>query len=159
MRPTKQEVVAALRDALNAELHAVESGAAMARDEASSAETRSEGKYDTRATEASYLARGQAWRVAELRQLAAWYQLFDPNLPLNPPTAQVGALVEVDGPRRELLFIAPVGGGRIELHGVSVRVISPSSPMGEGLLELEAGDDFEMEGATGPIQFNLLWLG
>ena len=66
--------------------------------------------------------------------------------------------MEVDGPRRELLFIAPVGGGRIELHGVSVRVISPSSPMGEGLLELEAGDDFEMEGATGPIQCRLVWL-
>jgi transcription elongation GreA/GreB family factor len=158
MRPTKQAVVAVLRDALRAELHAVESVAAMARDEASSAETRSEGKYDTRATEASYLARGQAWRVAELRQLTAWYQLFDPNQPLDTPTAQVGALVEVDGPRRELLFIAPVGGGRIEVDGVSVRVISPSSPMGEGLLELEAGDEFELEGPTGPIQHSLVWL-
>jgi transcription elongation GreA/GreB family factor len=158
MRPTKQAVVAALRETLNTERMAVEAVAAMARDEASSAETRAEGKYDTRATEASYLARGQAWRVAELRQLAAWYQLFDPSQPLHPPSAQVGALVEVDGPRRELLFIAPVGGGRVEVDGVSVRVISPSSPMGEGLLELEAGDEFEVEGAAGPIQYRILWL-
>ena len=53
MIPSKNAARSALRDAIQAELDAVERVAAMARDEVSSAETQQEGKYDTRATEAS----------------------------------------------------------------------------------------------------------
>ena len=63
----KVAAIEAFRASLSTELDAVERVAAMARDEASSAETKQEGKYDTRATEASYLARGQAERIVALR--------------------------------------------------------------------------------------------
>jgi hypothetical protein len=47
----KKQVIDALRAVIAESLDAVERVAAMARDEATSAETRSEGKYDTRSTE------------------------------------------------------------------------------------------------------------
>ena len=58
--PDKARIVAALLEQVQAELDGMEAVAEAARDEATSSETKAEGKYDT-PTEASYLARGQAW--------------------------------------------------------------------------------------------------
>ena len=66
---TLKDAIDALLKTVSAELAALESIASEARDEATSSETKAEGKYDTRATEASYLARGQAWRIVELKRL------------------------------------------------------------------------------------------
>ena len=93
-------VMATLDEALDA----VERTAAMARDEVASEETKPEGKYDTRATEASYLARGQAWRVAALRRLRAWFDTLDPNR--APEVVTVGSLVSLSGPRAGWVFVA-----------------------------------------------------
>ena len=62
---SRAKAIAAILAEVSAELSAMESLAGDARDEATSGETKSEGKYDTRATEASYLARGQAWRIVD----------------------------------------------------------------------------------------------
>ena len=154
MKPTKIEVVAALRAALRTELESVERVAAMARDEATSDETRSEGKYDTRSTEASYLARGQAWRVVELRQVVGWIERFDPSRLVE--VAQVGALIEAEGARRVLFFMAPVGGASVEVGGHKVRVISPSSPLGEAICDLAEGDVAEVNSPRGMIEYEIL---
>ena len=78
--PDKDRIVAALLEQVQAELDGMEAVAEAARDEATSSETKAEGKYDTRATEASYLARGQAWRIVSLRKQVAWLgrALFNP---------------------------------------------------------------------------------
>lgn len=153
MPPAKEAVVAALRAALAAELSAVEAVAAMARDEVGSAETRQEGKYDTRSTEASYLARGQAWRIDELQRLRAWFERFEPT-PMS--SVQVGALISLDGPRRDLVFVAPVGGARAEVDGHIVRVISPSSPLGRAAAELKAGDAFDVDTPRGLVEWEIV---
>jgi transcription elongation GreA/GreB family factor len=147
--PDKPTVVAALRRDLGEELAALERVAAATRAEVGSDQTRSEGKYDTRATEASYLARGQARRIAGLRRLLAWLERFDPERPLEPAVVQVGALVLIEGPRRELLFVAPMGGGRLQVGQHTVRVISPKGPLGEELMELEVGDGLEVDSPRG----------
>lgn len=152
---TKLEVVTALRRSLDEERQAVERVAAMARDEAQSDETRAEGPYDTRATEASYLARGQAWRVAELRQLAAWFEVFDPTAPLDPQVVQPGALVTLAGKSRQTVFLAPIGGLRATVGDVEVRVVSPSSPLGEAMEELEEGDRFEVDSPRGIVRWTV----
>ncbi len=153
MHVSKIEVVAALRAVLLEELAAVERIAAAARDETTSAETRQEGKYDTRATEASYLARGQAWRVAELRRLAAWFEVQsgDPR-----DVVGVGALVALAGARQELVFVAPVGGLSATVGGRKVRVISPGSPLGKALTGLEADDGFELQTPRGRVDYEVL---
>ena len=56
--PPRPVFLARLNAVLAHELEAVERISSVTREEVTSDETRSEGKYDTRATEASYLARG-----------------------------------------------------------------------------------------------------
>ena len=157
MLPDKRTVLHALRAQLAKELEAVERVAAMARDEVGSDETRAEGRYDTRSTEASYLARGQAWRVAELRQLAAWFRNLDPE-GAPPPDIQVGALVALEGHREQVLFLAPIGGLRAEVEGRVVRVISPVSPLGRGLTGLEVGDEAEIDSPQGRVTYEVVGL-
>ena len=123
----------------------------MARDEVGNNETKSEGKYDTRSTEASYLARGQAWRVVELRRLVAWVEGFAPR---RCAECTIGALVHVEP--GGWIFLAPVGGHAVEVDGVRVRVISPASPLGEAMAELEEGDGFLVETPRGEVEHEVL---
>lgn len=143
---TKAELIAAVLASLEAELAAIERVAAMARDEATSEETRSEGKYDTRATEASYLARGQARRIADLRALCEWFRQLTPH---RTESVALGSLVELAGPRPGMVLLAPTGGPTIEMGGWPVRVISPDSPLGQAIWEAEEGDSVELEGPQG----------
>ena len=136
----------------------MESVAGSARDEATSGESKAEGKYDTRSTEASYLARGQAWRVAELRRQVAWARSLDPASGA-PGQVQVGSLVHLEGERREWVFVAPVGGTTLQVGGVPVKVISPASPLGQALSELEEGDGAEVDSPRGLVEVEILELG
>ncbi|NOY27893.1 MAG: GreA/GreB family elongation factor [Oligoflexia bacterium] len=155
MIPDKTKVLLALRESLGAELAAVESIAATTRDEVGSDETRQEGKYDTRSTEASYLARGQAWRIDALRRLVSWFKLVRPQ-PMEH--VQVGALVALDGPRRDLVFVAPVGGASADVDGHRVRVISPSAPLYQAMAELEAGDGFDVQTPRGTVSWEIVYV-
>ncbi len=147
---TRAEVLAALRTALADELAAVASIAAEARDEATGGESRQEGKYDTRATEASYLARGQAWRVVELRQLSTWFDNLADDA--SPDVVGLGAIVQLEGDREEWLVLAPVGGARATVAGTEVRVISPRSPLGSALVGLEVDDGVEVVTPRGRVE-------
>ncbi len=132
----KALAIDALKNACRQELAAIEQASAAAQDETTNAETKQEGKYDTRAIEASYLARGQAVRVGALRQLTSWFD----QLQARPCTEiQVGALFQIKG-SADWLFMAPVGGSGVHLDGHRIKVISPASPLGKALAELETGD-------------------
>lgn len=149
MLPSKTEARTALRAALEIELESVERVAAMARDEASSAETRQEGKYDTRATEAAYLARGQAERVASLRRLRAWFDLPESRSG-DSSSVVVGSLVTLlRGQRRTLALVVPTGGLRAWIDALPVLGISPRAPLGAAMLGLEAGDAVEVRTPSG----------
>lgn len=154
----KSLVVTALRAEIESELAGVESMAAMARDEATSAETKAEGKYDTRATEASYLARGQAWRIAELRKLSAWLATERACAPLANPVVQVAALVSVEGARSEWVYVAPIGGGKATVEGCTINIISLASPLGSAMEGLEDGDAFEVQTPNGMRDYEITAL-
>ncbi len=145
--PEKLEVLAALRARLAEELAALGAATALARDEATSAESRPENQYDTRALEASYLAAGQGERLGALRRLAAWaeVQAGAPHDEVGP-----GALVTVrtQGARRWLL-IAPRGGFDLRVGAHAVNVVSASSPLGSALQGLSAGDTAEVDAPEG----------
>ena len=152
---TKAAVVDALSEALSERLVSVERVAAMARDEVASDETKQEGKYDTRATEASYLARGQAWRVAELRRLVAWCSVFDPHQPRHRAVG-VGSLVRLTGPRSGWVFVAPIGGPQVAVGADTVRVVSLDAPLGQAMLELEEDEAFEVDTPQGRTEYEVV---
>lgn len=139
-RAVFQAVLAKFRDDLKQQ----ERAAGAARDGATGDEVASEGKYDTRATEASYLARGHAMQfealIDDLRTLEA-YRVPDYEA---DETIGTGALVEVGfGRAREHYFILPRGGGIfVEFDGTEIAVLNPRSPLAKCLNGLKAGDSF-----------------
>jgi len=151
-------VLNAFRKSVEGELAAIERVSAITREEVTSEETRSEGKYDTRATEASYLARGQAWRIASLRQLAAWLDAL-PDSPPQSGVVCIGSLVVLEGDDVEFLLLGPTGGSKVTTDGVVVRLISPESPVGAKVVGLQAGDDFEVKRPNGRAEFTVTAIG
>lgn len=152
--PEKSRVVDTLRAALRDQLRAVSTMTAAARDEATSAESRPENEYDTRALEASYLAAGQGQRLADLREFVDWAEQLNAK-----PHAVVGlgSLVQVDDDGSERwLLIAPQGGEELDVDGLPVQVIGAGSPFGASLLQLEPGDEAELETPAGDRTIEVL---
>ena len=155
--PSRTEFLTRLNEVVLAELEAVERVSSVTREEVTSDETRSEGKYDTRATEASYLARGQAWMIAELRQLMSWCSQLS-EAPPSERRACLGSLLHVETVTSALYFLAPVGGTTVFVQEKTVRLVSPESPIGRALLGLEIDDETHFESPAGPQCVVLLEL-
>lgn len=107
---------------------------------ATHSEAKAENDKDTRGLEQSYIARGQAQRVAELEAAVVVVE----KMPLAQCTAvAMSALVTVeeDGSERRY-FVAPHGGGNT-LAG-EIAVVTLSSPIGKALLGKRADDEVEL---------------
>jgi transcription elongation GreA/GreB family factor len=151
----KRAVVEAFRAVLARDLDAALRMVGDTREEATGSESKAESQYDTRATEASYLAAGQGRRLVALRALGDWLAQLDPGS-AHAEVAQ-GALVEVRrGSVVEWALVGPDGGLAATVDGVEVRMISASSPAGEVLLGKVAGDEDELDTPRGPILVKLL---
>jgi transcription elongation GreA/GreB family factor len=134
----------ALRDelarVLEADLEVRERAYRAAREGATHEEARPENDKDTRALEQSYLARGEAQRVEELRAglaelLAMVLRAFAPG-----DAVALGAVVvaEDDAGGAVTYWVAPYGGG-VKLTG-GVQVVTPQSPLGRALIGARQGD-------------------
>lgn len=148
----RARAIAALRAAVASDLAALARVTADARSEATGDESSAEGKYDTRATEASYLAAGQGRRLLGLRRLAAWLEQVDPAR--GPETVREGSLVrlrEATGQLRHVV-LAPMGGARAHVGDVVVSLVSGGSPLGEQLEGVEPGDVFELDSPRGTVE-------
>ena len=144
---------AALRESILAHLRATlalqVNAAQLARDEATSEESRAENQYDTHSLEAGYLAEGQARQAAEIEaSITIIAALPLPEFAPGSPIA-LGALAEVadaqGGTAR--YFLCPRAGG-LELphEGRMVLVVTPQSPLGRQLLGRRAGDTVQLPG-------------
>lgn len=137
-----------MREALEGELRVLEAMVASARDEATSAESKAENKYDTRALEASYLAAGQGVRLAELRTLATWLDQQDATRAHR--SVGSGALVTLhDDTGERWVLLGPAGGHVVTVSGTRVALISAGSPLGLALAGLEVGDEAEVPAPGG----------
>ena len=140
---SKAELKAALLRELEATLATARAAHASAIEGSTHEEARAENDKDTRGLEQSYLARGQAQRVAELEAAVGDVTA----LALRTFTAQspiaMSALVTVDedGDAKQF-FIAPAGGGTI-VDGV--QVVTPNSPLGRALLGKRIDDEVELQ--------------
>lgn len=158
--PDKRRVLEALIDALLASVHAAASSAEDVRRSATHEEARPENDKDTRALEQTYLARGQAIRAeAMIEQVNLLRSMLSENL--NRDEVAAGSLIgleDEDGNTRCLL-LAPHGGGvNVQVDGVSVVVITPSSPLGRVLLGKQADDTVELRGRDGAREFTIVAL-
>ena len=131
-----------LRSELAVSLQAARATAAAATD----GDSKAENKYDTRNLEASYLARGQAFRVAELREAVSAFEDLEVHPPLVGKNVRLGSVVKLQMPTEVLLYIiGPAAGGTESLHaGREILVTTPASPLGEKLMGCKAGDQFDL---------------
>lgn len=144
---TKKEIHQRFVEHLSAELETITAAAKKSFATATDEEHHAEGKYDTFKLESSYLARGQAKRVAELTQALESLRLL-PLQELNRASRiQLSALVRLTsakGEKRTLFLGAAAGGERITADGEEITIITSRSPLGQALLGKTTGDTFDM---------------
>jgi hypothetical protein len=160
MKPSaldKTGVLKALRERLERDLAVATDAQRQTQSGATHEEAKPENDKDTRALEASYLARGQAQRVLELTQALAnasalVLREFGPETPIA-----ASALVALDdGSTTAHYFLSPVGGGMsLEVGGVVVRVLTPASPLGRALIGQIEGADIEVQTPQGLRQYSI----
>ena len=138
-------ILAQLRATLALQVNAAQ----LARDEATSEESRAENQYDTHSLEAGYLAEGQARQAAEIEEsLTLISALALPEFAPDAPIA-LGALVAIHEARGEVIhyFLSPRAGGLELVHeGRTVLVVTPQSPLGRQLLGRHAGEIVQLPG-------------
>lgn len=133
------QIRAALQSELDTCLNAAKASSAAATDPDSKAEN----KYDTRSLEASYLARGQAQRVAEIQEgLHAFATLHVRRFEAGD-AAGLSALVTLKSDEGESFYLlGPAAGGtEVNHEGKEVLVITPGSPLGQKLMGRKQGDN------------------
>jgi transcription elongation GreA/GreB family factor len=119
-------------------------------------EAKPENDKDTRALEQSYLARGQAQRVEELRIAVAEVESMMMGAAPLTRKATLGALVTVgEGSGETVYWIAPQGGGA-RLEGGVVQVVTPKSPLGQTLVGKAEGDECDVVIANRARTFEVL---
>jgi transcription elongation GreA/GreB family factor len=137
----KDELTRVLEEQLSTLAHAYQATCEAATHE----EAKPENDKDTRALEQSYVARGQAQRVEEVRAGLADARAM-PTVDFAPGRpAALGAVVVVEENDRRLTFLLASYGGGITLCDGAVQVVTTKSPLGRGLLGKRAGDECEMK--------------
>ncbi len=119
---------------------------------------KSEGKYDTRAIEAGYLAGAQQKRVEELRlEIQLLEEIVLKEFKEDDEIA-IGALVELSlNDKEQYYFLSSgAGGTMLNIQGKAVMVISAFSPIGNELLGCKVGESFELETPKEIREYNII---
>jgi hypothetical protein len=138
----KRDIIRAVLEHLRGDFERRQSAAKRTRQQGNDAESKAEGKYDTRSTEENYLADGLA-RQAQVAAKAAEAIEKMPIREFEPHEAiDLGALVEVKFPKEtEFFLLAPSGGGtEIVWEGKTIVVLTPESPLGLQLMGRRLAD-------------------
>lgn len=143
----KKEILGELISRARIELVGLEASAKSNRDFATDPEFKAESKYDTRGLEASYLASAEAKRVEELKLEIQILEEVDIDQSKKLGEISIGALVELEhsNQKRKYFLIPTAGGTVVNVSGEAVLVVSVFSPIGDALMGLKAGDDFDVE--------------
>ena len=116
-------------------------------------DVKSDGKYDTRGTEAGYLAGAQKKRVEELKHDLNQLRAIPVEAFSSSRSVAVGSLIELEcdcDKKTSHYFISPsLGGETLDIEGISIQVISQNSPISIASFGLDQGDSFELETPRG----------
>jgi transcription elongation GreA/GreB family factor len=121
--------------------------AADARAAATHEEAKPENDKDTRGLEQSYLAAGQAARVAELQRSMGALR----GVVLNEPsvTVEVGAVVtlrDTDADTLSHIMVLPAGAGvTVDIDDVGVMVVTPQAPLARAIMGKRVDDEVEVK--------------
>jgi len=139
---SKPALLPQIRSELENQLAVMTAAAREARENATGDEARSEGKYDTRATEAAYLAGAQAEQADKLAEVVRLFHTFDPPLYGDDEAIGPGALVESEhGGEIVYYLLAPAAGGHtVEYDGFDCIVLTPDSQLYQDLLGARSGE-------------------
>ena len=139
---SKSTIVPTICSLLEKQLTVMQAAAEEARQNATGDETRSEGKYDTRAIEASYLAGAQSAQADKIADALNALNGFEPASCDEEGPIQSGALVETEhGGQIVFYLLAPAGGGAtVEHEGFDCTVLAPDSSLYQSLLGAHVGD-------------------
>lgn len=142
---SKDQLLDAIRTQTHETLATLEKALADSHENATGEETKSDGKYDTRAIEAAYLAEAQREQMEKARtnhQRLANFQAdsFDDRSPVA-----VGALVEAENDEGLVFyFLAPAGGGlTVTYLGCPAVVVTPESLAFQQLHGRKVGDHID----------------
>ena len=152
----KAELLNKLLAKIEDELAHTENAARDAASYATDEEAKATSKWDTQGLEASYLAAGQAKKVAEMRDDIARLQALKSMFETDHANIREGSLVTVSNAgEKDLYLIVPAGGGtEIETEtGDLVWCLTPQSPLGQRLIGKTAGAEFVLpNGARASIE-------
>jgi transcription elongation GreA/GreB family factor len=139
---TRHAVIEQILAVLQAELASLTQAAQGSYAAATDPDSRAENKYDTRTLEASYVARGQARRVAELQEAVQAFTALTVTAVAPATVVQLGSLVTLQATwGEEHVLLGPFAGGtEIRLEGRDIVVITPASALGQKLFGRTPGD-------------------
>lgn len=142
----KRAVLEAFKARLEQELERASKRARDAAEGVTHEESRAEGDKDMRATEASYVARGQASRVAEMEEGLTRLAVLELLQFAPGQRIALSALVELEHQGKRLhYFLLPAGGGeKVSSQGLEIQALTTQSPLGRALLGLVEGDVAEL---------------
>ncbi|MEN0060188.1 MAG: hypothetical protein AAGB31_15220 [Bdellovibrio sp.] len=154
----KRKLITTFIDQLAHDIQALKETAKATIEAATNEESRPENEYDTRGLEASYLARGQAKRVAEMEEVLVLLKHLNPKDFGPDDGISSSALVEVEhNNKRSFFFILALGGGMsVPFEGKSIQIVTPSSPLGEALLDQKAGGIAVVETGSQVREYDIL---
>jgi transcription elongation GreA/GreB family factor len=143
----KKEIVNQLVAKAESELAQIKKAYNSTKDMVQNGDLKSDGKYDTRATEANYLADGQRQRITDLESEVGLLQEVSIKDLSRFDRVSIGSVVGIEhkGNTRKY-FISPItGGSMLSIEDEALMVVSAFSPIGSGAINLGLGETFELD--------------
>lgn len=154
----KNELLQNIVSKLKEELRLITEAAQNTYDIATSQESKAENKYDTRGLEASYLAGAQAERVSEMKETIGVLESLKVKDFGKDAVIAFTALIDLEqNGKTQTVFFLPKGGGfKITHQGKAIQVVTPDSPLGEGLMGLSEGDVVDVDAGAKSKEFEII---
>lgn len=140
----KRALLQRVLDDIESEIATLLAAAKATHEGATHEESRPENEKDTRALEASYLARGQAKRVEEMQETHTRLRFVEVRDFTDDDAVGVTALVTVEDEQEQehTYFLVPVGGGRsLDTDEGEIIVLTTGSPLGRALIGAQIDDE------------------
>lgn len=146
MSDSKHDLIQQVIAALQIDLDVLRKAAMETHRNSTSAESKAEGKYDTRGLEASYLAEAQAGQVLQLEEnISKLKQLSTDDVEDGQPIAPGGMIIVSNDDNDLSYMMLPAGGGMsLSSQGLDFIVVTPDSPVGAELLGKFLGNEIDL---------------